>query len=312
MQVPMIYRLLLLALLPVIALLVYVESRDYDPALIQFQQEVLPSDPMEDFAPENIGPFVRMGSLRVFNRDNLWEYVNGHAEYYISQGFKRLAVGDYALGKSEKDQSDALVEIFDMKKAIQAFGVFSDELSDESTTIGTEIRTPQGVTFIKGPYLVKILMYNDKAAPDIIKGHISRQIGTETGQMNAFSGLPQIGDIAQTGFFKESYRGLEFLNNVLERKYRINEKFCTIALFTENPIRIKTLTKTFVDFFQDSEIDYALTEKDNHKIYKISDPYEGDWVLIAQDTALLGIYGALDDSIIEKIIQGKKNKTTEP
>ena len=312
MQVAMIYRLLLLALLPVIALLVYVESRDYDPALIQFQQEALPSDPMEDFAPENIGPFVRMGSLRVFTRDNLWEYVNGHAEYYISQGFKRLAVGDYALGESEKDQSDALVAIFDMQKAIQAFGVFSDELTDESTTLDTEIQTPQGVTFIKGPYLVKILMYNDKASPDTIKDHISRQIGPETGQLNAFSGLPQIGGIAQTSFFKESYRGLEFLNNVLERKYRINEKSCTIALFTEDPIQIKTLTKTFVDFFQDSEIEYSTEEISGKKIYKISDPYEGDWVLMEHEKALLGVYGAVDDSIIEKIIQGKENKTTEP
>ena len=75
-------------------------------------------------------------------------------------------------------------------------------------------------------------------------------------------------------------------------------------MFTENPIQIKALTKTFQDFFQDSEIEYSVEEISGKKIYKINDPYEGHWALIQKEKALLWVYGAIDEQILWKGVYG--------
>ena len=72
------------------------EGQTYDPALIQFQSSLSQTDPALSFFPDKITEFSRIGQIRTFTKENLYEYVNGHAEYFISAGFSRLSVGEYS------------------------------------------------------------------------------------------------------------------------------------------------------------------------------------------------------------------------
>jgi len=127
------YRIILIGLLPAVALLIYFNGQSYDPALINFSKSQSVMDNMSGFFPDEIETLSRSGQIRTYTRENLYEYVNGHAEYFISSGFVKLSVGEYSM--NSKDDPDVVIDIYDMGKSIQAFGILSDESGGNTTDI---------------------------------------------------------------------------------------------------------------------------------------------------------------------------------
>lgn len=301
------YRLILVGLLPVITLLIYVEGQKYDPALIQFQSVAPQSDLIASFFPGEITGFSRIGQISTYIKENLYEYVNGHAEYFISAGFERLAVGEYRKAGAEKDEPDAVVDIYDMGKSIQAFGILSDESGGRTESLqtgATGFRTQQGISFVKGQYYVRIAAYHENVSLDVFAEHIDRQIGSGADPFPEFAPLPDIGDVLQTRFIREAYRGLDFINNVIEREYMVDGEKLQMFIVTGTEDDIRKLVRSFTDFFRQSEIQYDTIQKTGRIIYEVKDPYEGDWILIPLPDSLFGIYGYYNDGIIDALLSG--------
>jgi hypothetical protein len=159
-------RILLIALLPIMAAVLYLEGQQYDPALIQFSPSEYGSGGEASFFPPEVAGYRRSGQLRRYTRENLYEYVNGHAEYFISAGFAGLTVGEYVREGGNPDQPEAVVDIYDMEKGIQAFGILSDEGGEDAENMeagNMGFKTDQVVGFIKGRYYVKINRFDEQA-----------------------------------------------------------------------------------------------------------------------------------------------------
>ncbi|MEE9464267.1 MAG: DUF6599 family protein, partial [Candidatus Neomarinimicrobiota bacterium] len=58
---------------------------------------------------------------KIYNRENLYEYINGGAELYLSYGFLQMISRTY----TKSGKPDIVVDIFDMGSSRNAFGVFS-------------------------------------------------------------------------------------------------------------------------------------------------------------------------------------------
>jgi hypothetical protein len=298
-------RFMLLALLPVIGLIVYFEGQRYDPALIRFTSSEISSGTEAGLFPRQIGEFSRSGQVRVFLKENLYEYVNGHAEYFLSAGFERLAVGEYIQTGTEPGQPDMVVDIYDMGKGIQAFGVFTDEIGSEPSSLQIGMigaKTPQGISFVNGRYYVKISSYRDTVPVDRVALRIDQEIGSSDKTLPAFSRLPDIGTVVSTRFIKEAYRGLDFANNVIERSYNIKDRTVAISLVASDTAEIRKLVTSYIGFFRTSEIEHIKFKRNGQELYKVIDPYEGDWYLIPFADALFGIYGAEDDETLDRLI----------
>ncbi len=298
-------RLLLLALLPVIAAVLYVEGQRYDAALLQFNPSEYGSANETSFFPSQVDGYSRSGQLRRFTKETLYEYVNGHAEYFISAGFAGLTVGEYVREGGNPDQPDVAVDIYDMGNGIQAFGLFTDEAGDNQEDMGAGtmgFKTDQGLGFIKGPYYVKISRSNDRVPMERFAEAIDGNIGATFDPFALFSQLPDLGQVAGTRYIKEAYRGLDFANNVIEREYRIQGKRVQVALFTQNADEISRLVTAFREFFEGSDTPYDMIEKGGLTLYQIQDPYEGDWVLLPRPDTLLGLFGSFDDGLVEKLL----------
>lgn len=304
------YRVLLLVLLPVIAILIYREGQHYDPALIQFQSSEPGRDSMTLFFPAEIAGLARTGQVRLFTKENLYEYVNGHAEYFISAGFVGLAVGEYRRAGYDETDPEVVIDIYDMEKSIQAFGVLSDEsggnLSDISTGL-TGFRSPQGISFVKGRYYIKISTYNEEIPLEGLTDGIERAIDTESEPFPEFSRLPEIGKVVSTRFIKEAYRGLDFINNVIEREYEVDGETVAVFIISGEEGDIRKLVNSFVDFFRQSDTQYSVVEKKGKSVYRINDPYEGEWVLVRLPDTLFGLYGSFDDTIINTLLTESPN-----
>jgi len=97
---------------------------------------------------------------RAFGPENLFEYINGAAEAYLSYDFRALAVGDYV---ADASKAAVTAEIYDMGTPLNAFGIYGAERFSESRFIdvGSQGYAEDGVlNFLHGRYYVKLLCFD--------------------------------------------------------------------------------------------------------------------------------------------------------
>lgn len=320
----LIRRLLLLCLLPCIAIILYIRGQQYDPALIDFtamtelkaQAENAPSASHDSAAAEkpvpaletmNLPGFRPAGRERRYTKDNLYEQVNGHAEYFISAGFAGLTVTEYAAVDAKTSDAEIQAEVYDMGNSLQAFGVLSDEAGDsaEPVSVGTMgFRTSAGINFIRGRYYVKLSAFNPKAPLLKFARAFSSTLPAGRDSFDVFSRLPDLGKVIKTRFIKEDYRGLDFLRNVIEREYAAGDKKITVALMAGSGQQVTAVRSALFGYFSRSGIPHEKTVKDGVEFYRITDKYEGNWLLIPLPDAVFGVFGAEDETVVKQF--GKK------
>jgi hypothetical protein len=319
-SVPLKYRLLLIGLLPLIAGGLYIRGQKYDPALIDFKttvrQEVPGSAASSQALQESqslpivrdIEGFRKLGEARTYTKENLYEHVNGHAEYFISAGFQGLTVTDYVAAGSKAAQAELQAEVFDMGKSMQAFGVLADESGENPlpVSVGTMgYKTSSGVNYIKGRYYVKISAYSPKTPViQFAKGFADTLSGGQD-SFQVFSKFPDLGKTGKTTFAKEGYRGLDFLHNVIEREYSTAGGKIKVALMAGSEKETQPLISSFLDYFGKSGMRYEKIERDGRQVYKVMDKYEGNWFLIQSRDAVFGLFGTDDEEIL-KLFTKKK------
>lgn len=105
------------------------------------------------FLPREVSGWKATGKDRTFTPKTIFEYIDGGAEVYLAYGFRELQVRTY----SRKGQPDITVELFDMGRSGDAYGVFSYEREGPDVGIGQDSEF-QGtlLRFWKGHYFVAI------------------------------------------------------------------------------------------------------------------------------------------------------------
>ncbi len=104
--------------------------------------------------PDGIQGWRASGQDKTYDRENLFDYINGGAELYLSYGFRRLTSRTY----TRNDQPDIIVDVFDMGASENAFGVFSQSRETVDDTFGQGSEYTEGLLlFWKDRYYVSIL-----------------------------------------------------------------------------------------------------------------------------------------------------------
>lgn len=322
-SVPLRYRLFLIGLLPIIAGVLYYRGQSYDPALIDFRTAVRqeaqgPGSSAQSIVksrssptPQEIAGFRKLGEAQYYTKDNLYEHVDGHAEYFISAGFQGLTVTEYSAysaGGTKAAQAEMQVEVFDMGKSIQAFGVLADESGENPPQVSVGAmgyKTSGGVNFIKGRYYVKISAFNQKAPVLKFAREFAGTLSAGPDSFQVFSKFPDLGKVDSTRFVKEGYRGLDFLHNVVEREYAIGDKKIKVALMTGSGREMQSLRSSFLNYFRKSGIPHERLERDGKEAYRVIDKYEGNWLLIPGPDAIFSVFGTDDEEILRYFLKEK-------
>ncbi len=302
----MVYRYLLLSLLPIIAIIIYLNGQNYDPGLLNFQTDIPSSSLVTSYLPQKNDTYQRVGQIRQYTGENLYEYINGHAEYFLALGFVKLAVADYSSESSEQNNSEFVVDIYDMGKSKNAFGILMDESGENATPVEVGFRgflTQKTLNFIKGQYYIKISAFHDNAPLVKFAGGIEKKFGDLQNSLPQFQKFPRNGRrVNSIKFIKENYHGLSFVNNVYEQGYEIDGERFSAFLIEGNNDEIKKLSKQYTEFFKEDGIEYHMIQYKQRNYYKVLDPFEGDWFLIPLNKELFGIYGSLSDKVLRKFI----------
>lgn len=83
------------------------------------------------FPPEANG-WHSVGQVSVYDRESIFSYMNGAAEFYLSYDFVRLLVREYA----KEGAPEIVAELYEMASSEEAFGVFHHDPGGERPPIG--------------------------------------------------------------------------------------------------------------------------------------------------------------------------------
>ncbi len=101
--------------------------------------------------------FEQAGPLTIYNRTNLFDYMDGEAEAYLPLGFHLLYVSIY---RTEKSDSRMVLEVYDMSTSEGASAIlkqYSSEGGSSLTGIGDGAWADKGIVLFKqGKYFVRI------------------------------------------------------------------------------------------------------------------------------------------------------------
>lgn len=114
------------------------------------------SDPFP--ATGAIAGWEKSSETRVFAAKDLWQYIDGDAEQYISAGVVTTSTSDYKF----QGQLEATVDVYTMKDAEGARKILEKGQSKDAQTVqlgDAGVAYAQSVIFRKGPALVRIVAY---------------------------------------------------------------------------------------------------------------------------------------------------------
>lgn len=103
--------------------------------------------------PNSLNGWVKLDDDRIFNQENLYDYINGGAELYLSFGSSKVFNRIY----SNTAGQEILVDIFYMNSPQDAFGVFSFTVGEIGTDYGQQSQiAPGAIVFWKDKFYVSI------------------------------------------------------------------------------------------------------------------------------------------------------------
>ena len=105
----------------------------------------------------------KSGDTRTFAANDLWQYIDGDAEQYISAGVVSAATSDYKY----QGQLEAVVDVYTMGDSAGARKILEAGQTKDAKSVqlgDAALVYEQSVAFRKGPHLVRIVAY--ESSPD--------------------------------------------------------------------------------------------------------------------------------------------------
>jgi hypothetical protein len=109
----------------------------------------------DDILPQKIGPWS-LSSDTIYTPENLYDYIDGGAELYLSYGFREVHSKTY----SAADQPNITVDIFDMNTSQDAYGIFMNSAEGVTDLVGQGTQYSEGfMLFWMDHYFISIMAW---------------------------------------------------------------------------------------------------------------------------------------------------------
>lgn len=113
-------------------------------------------------ASNEVAGWMKTSDIRTFEAADLWKYIDGEAERYLKAGVQRTSTAEYKF----HDRLEAVVDIYTMGNTEGAKRILESEPAGnaKSVQLGDSARLyGQSLVFRKGPYLVRIVAYEESS-----------------------------------------------------------------------------------------------------------------------------------------------------
>ena len=221
-------------------------------------------DSLTEFLPDSVDGWMAAEAPRIYNRENLFDYIDGGAELYLAYDFRQLAVQTYLPEKNDSAENKSIIaEIWQMNSPADAYGVYSLDQEEKSVDLGQEGVYGHGLLrFWKDKYFVRILGLEDNLKEIILElgSKIDERIKKEGKLPELVSQLPLDSLVpGSIHFFHKQIilRNLHFFpaQNVL----RLNEETnCVLADYSAGKDSLRLLLIQYPDTRMAEEIEDSL------------------------------------------------------
>lgn len=170
--------------------------------------------------------WTKDGSPEFFSPENLFEYINGAADLYLTYEFEELAALSYD-GGGKRSLS---IDIYRHADLRNAFGIYSQERPQEGKflPIGTEGYYDSGLlNFFHGRYYVKLIGFelgkeDEKVLTEVASG-IAKRLGGDRAFPAALDCFPAEGKVERSErFIAQDVLGHGFLHGAYAADYEVD------------------------------------------------------------------------------------------
>jgi len=207
------------------------------------------------------------GKVQAFNKDNLFEHIDGAAEFYLSYGFESLQVASW-----KNNGSELTVEVYDHEDPLHAYGIYSIERSAKAEIgpIGLEgYGDAATFNFVTGKFYVKINSTQiEKVAGFSLKSFASEFSKTlcSNPEYPKVIGLFPKENLQPNScqYIPTEFMGLGFLGSAVRAKYSLNGAEVTLFI---------------IERADRAEVEKMVLKYISYADSKIKNPAEGDILL---------------------------------
>jgi len=247
----------------------------------------------QDFSFPELQGYKKNTNYPVFKPENLWDFINGAADTYLSYGFVELHVAEYKKGKNT-----IKLEIYKHSDPALTFGIYSTERSPSFRfmNLGAQGYIADGaVNFFKGNYYVKIRTFskNEKVrqSAESLALNVSNMLQGNSEMPSILSRFPGTGKKQnEETYINESVLGHKFLNKAYKAVYEVGpDNFSIFIMPSGTPAETRKYAEDYL-----KETGLEPLESDSGK-YMLNDGYNGTIFLAWKDNTLVLISGLPKD-----------------
>lgn len=246
-------------------------------------------------------------NTEVYDAENLWEYIDGAADYYLNYGFVRLDVAEYQRTEEEYFK----VEIYQHSSELNAFGIYAYERPSETTflMLGAEgYIEHSAINFYGKQWYVKIHTHQqDEDAIRAIKdiaGKVSELLGENIVAPTTLSVFPKENIIEHSQkYYPTNFLGLSFLQNAISADYQSGPGKYTFFVLEQDSKEL--VQEMLLKYFEFVKIEDKLVDG---KIYSINDPFNGQVYILLKQNKLFGTIELKDFGIAGKSLEKMANR----
>ena len=218
--------------------------------------------------------WAQKGKPDIYTPDNLFEYINGAAEIFLSYDFVKLTSLTYV----NNEENSFTVDVYQHSSPRNGFGIYSQEKPQRSDflDIGAQGYYESGVlNFFKGSFYVKMSGYDLGASDEKVLTNaawaFAKALEGSTDFPAVVKCFPGKGKIANSeAYINKNYLGHSFLHSAFVADYDLEgRKFQVFIIETGKPEEAEEILNHYTGFLKKKGIPVEQKEK----FYRFQDPY---------------------------------------
>ncbi len=259
----------------------------------------------------DIEGWTRDGKPTTYSPDDLFEYINGAADVYLSYEFQELATLSYDRGETQS----VTIDVYRHDNTRNAFGIYSQEkpLEARYLDIGSQGYYEQGVlNFWMGHYYVKIAGFDlgdaDESVLTDVARDIAGRIGAGAGWPAPVRCFPEKGKIENSDRYKaRNFLGHGYLCCAFVAEYKLDGgKTRLFIIEADGEGKAEEMLERYLALVERKGNEIALDDG----VYRFRDPHQSSGALIYLASGgryLWGLFAA-DPSVAAFYIDGVEDQ----
>jgi hypothetical protein len=210
--------------------------------------------------------WTRVTDPEHYEADNLWDYINGQADFFIDYGFVRVDTAEY---RNDQESSSVVLEVYQMGRPQEAFGIFAAERTSEDRPLeigGGAYLGANLLSFWQGEHYVKLTTFEEGPTTEMLLTGLAKEISSrlpgEIRELVAFKLFPEDGRVeASERFIPKNFLGQPYLTNAFRVDYiHDGDQVQLFVVETGSPAEAQSYFNHLEDFYRGQDQDQMTLE----------------------------------------------------